>query len=523
MSATEHQSSPSGAKKGAAIDNNALARSALKQAPWQAIAVIGQAVLQVALVGVLARVVAPADFGLVAIASIALSFAAMFSEIGLGPALIQRLELTEKHVHAGFTLSLLLSGVLFVICEIAAPWIAILFREPLVTPVVRALAFSFVLNGPSLVAEALLQRELAFKRLMWVRLAAWGLGYAPVGVTLAWLGFGVWSLVAATLTQVTVQTVLMLSLQPHKLRLSLDRAAVRELVSFGFGLTLTRLLNMLVSQVDRLVIGRWLGARSLGQYQLAAQFTEVPMRYASQVIGAVLYPALSRVQDDKGAVATAFARTVGAQQLVFAPAGLVLSLLAGPVVVTILGPGWSEAILPLAILAPALALRGVLQTADVVVRTFGAVYWAALWRLVSLAVVVSAAMIGLRWGLVGVTFAAVLGQVVMTFLSTSLALRIAGAGWRDLLLATVPGLRLAVVSCAAASLVLAIDNWLPMPQPIVLALASSSAASAMIAVILLRPRSLGDGGLWLVHQLERHVPRWAILARVRAASSERYS
>lgn len=506
---------------GAGAANRGVARRALKQVPWQGIQSVGQGLLQLALLGFLARIVSPAEFGLVALANIAMGIGYLFSEVGIGHALIQRADLTDRHIHTGLTLSFMLGVAFFLATQLAAPWIAVALHEPRVELVLRVLAFAFVLAGPGVVAESLLQRELAFKPLMYIRLSSWAFGYAPVGVVLASLGYGVWALVFASLAQFGLQTALLLWRQPHRIRFGLARHEARELSLFGLALTAERVIHYLLKIIDRLLITRWLGAASLGSFQVASQIIEMPLRYASQTTAAILYPALSLVKKDRSVVPVAYLRSIGAGTMFFAPIGMVFSLLAEPIVKSVLGPDWTLAILPLAVLAPTMAVSNAVGVSDVVVRSIGRVYQSALRRGVALLLIAPLLWWGLTWGLPGISVASAVGACIVGVLSVDLAVRCSGTSWWAVLAAMLPGIRLAFFACAASSFALVLGAALDLPPWLVLGLGAALAAAACVIVVFGRPDLLDDGTLWLVGEADKLLPDHWLLGRLRVAASDR--
>ena len=169
-----------------------------------------QALLRVAVIVIMARLLAPADFGLVAGALVFIDFVEVFSDMGLGLVIVQRPELTDKHVRTGFTVSALL-GLLFAVgIWFAAPTIASVFRMEGMTTILRVMALVFPVDSLALVASALLQREMQFRRLAGISVVGYVVGYGVVGVTLALVGLGVWALVGAYLAQTLVVSLTLL-------------------------------------------------------------------------------------------------------------------------------------------------------------------------------------------------------------------------------------------------------------------------------------------------------------------------
>jgi len=194
---------------------------------WQYTSFIAQALLQLIVLAVLARLLSPEDFGVLGLAMIFVGFAALFSQLGVGPALIQRSELTPVHIRVGFTLSVILSLVFTLLLVAISPLVARFVRNDQVTDVLLVVSLNFFFTGFGVVAESLLKRNLRFKSLMWASVWSYVFGYALTGIVLAYLGFGVWALVGATLGQSLLKSVLLLIFNPHSVLPSLARREMK--------------------------------------------------------------------------------------------------------------------------------------------------------------------------------------------------------------------------------------------------------------------------------------------------------
>ena len=390
--------------------NQDMTHQALRGLLWTAWGKGGQAVLQVLALVVLARLLSPADFGVVSAAVVVVGFASVFSKLGLGPALVQRADLEPRHVRTAFAASvyfgLLVGGVLW----LAAPAIAGFFRIDGVEPVMRALAWLFPLRGLSVVAESLVQRDLGFRRLANLEVGTFALGYGAVGIPLAALGYGVWALVAATMSQSILNTLLLLVLRPHPMHVLLDRRSFGELMSFGGGFTIARLFNDLALQGDSLVVGRWLGPEALGLYGRAHQLMATPAALFGQILDQVLFPAMARVQDDVRRLAGAYTRGIALIALVMLPTSAALFILAPELIRLVLGPQWAGVVAPFQILAAGMLFRTSYKMSDSVVRATAAVYRRALRTAIYALLVIGGAWVGQHWGTTGVAFA-VLGAL----------------------------------------------------------------------------------------------------------------
>ncbi len=496
-----------------------LAGRTVAGAAWTVSASVVQGFLRAAALVVLARLLTPEAFGLVAAASSVIVFADIFSSLGVGPAIIQREELTDGHVRVGFTLSSLFGLGLLAGTWVAAPWIAAFFQMEELTGVLRGLAFMFPLQGFSVVANGLLSREMRFPYLAKAKVASYGLGYLGVAIVLALAGFGVWALVVGTLVQGLLRMVLMLAGAPHPKRPSLARAPLSDLVYYGGGITVSRVLNEVAQQGDFIVVGRWLGADPLGIYSKAYNMMTLPMTYTSRALAQVLFPAMSRVQGDVVRMGGAFRKSMVAVAVPILPASVLIWILAPELVRVLLGPGWDGVIDPLRILTIGMLLRANNKINGVVLQAAGLVR-ALVWRQALYAVLVlGGAYLGRRWGLSGVAWAVLGAFVVHSLVSTEISLRVLRLKWRDLLAAHGPlvawgGLSGWVVGAAVVGL-----RRIGSPDVMVLAAGLVAGAVTLLASLWMAPRAvLGTDGLWAMEIILGRLPsRW----RLRRALEER--
>ncbi len=231
----------------------------------------GIAISRIAILAVLARLLTPADYGAVEAAMTSIVFFTIFSQLGVGPAVVQSSGLTDTHIRVAGTLSVLMGlAVAGIVCLCADP-ISHFFHRDDLQPLLRVLSIIFVMQGVFTVSEAQLQRDMNFRTLSLIDLCSYAFGYGAVGIVAALNGYGVWSLVAAQVGQSAVKAIMLLWVKPHAMRPSLRLREARDLVGFGAGFTIASLANQLATNGDNLVVGRVLGTTALGSYGRAYQ------------------------------------------------------------------------------------------------------------------------------------------------------------------------------------------------------------------------------------------------------------
>jgi PST family polysaccharide transporter len=473
-----------------------LTRQAVGNMAWVAWGSGATALLKVLVLVVLTRLLTPTDFGLVSAALVVIAFSLNFSQLGLGPALIQRPEIEPRHVSSAFYASVALGLLVATIIWLTAPFIAQFFRMAHLTPVVRGLAFVFPIVGIATVPESLLQRDLRFRALANRDVVAYGVGYGVIGVGAALLGWGVWALVLAQVSQVLIRTVILLRLSPTLVPARPSWRSFVELMDYGVGQSISRVGVILANQVDNLVVGRWLGAVRLGEYSRAYQLMSVPTGLLGDVLDKVLFPTMARVQDDPRRLAAAFLQGTALLALVTLPIGVVSAIVAPELVAVAFGARWTGLTAPFQVLALGMMFRVCYRMSDSLSRATGKVYRRA-WRQGLFALLVFlGALVGQTRGVVGVA-AGVLVAFFLNYLSMSqLSLAITGVSWARFLRAQLPAVRLSLVTgTAALGAVLAVRQT-GLPPVAGLAAGVLAAVGAGLAVAWAAPvLALGHDGV----------------------------
>jgi len=469
---------------------------------WTAFGKGAYGVLQLVVVGILARHVSPADFGVVSAALIVIALSGIVSQLGMGPALVQRPELERRHIDTAFTSSVMMDLMLGAAIWLGAPLASSFFRIANVEPVLRALAWVFPLQGLATVAESLMKRELRFRSLANLDVISYGVGYGVVGITLALLGKGVWALVAAQIAQNVVKTGILLSWQPPRLRSLPDRDAFRELMGFGAGFTIAKIANQLAAQGDYLVVGRFLGPAPLGYYGRAYNLMSAPASGFGTILDAVLFPAMARVQTDAQRLAGAYRRGIALIALVFLPASVALVLLAPEVVAVLLGPHWTPVVAPFQVLAAGMLFRTSSKIADSLTRATGAVYRRAWRQILYAGLVIGGAWVGQHWGITAVAWGVLFAITVNFLLMAHLSLADSQMSWSEMWKAHLPALQVTAVTAPVTwGAAIALRHVAVPPVFVLIAGGAVMLGGALLLVLVAPATFLGADGRWMVETM----------------------
>ena len=417
---------------------------------WGSIEAGSRFILQFVVMAVLARLLTPGERGQADAALAIVGIAAVFSQLGVGPALVQRREeITPAHQSSAFTFSavfgLITAGALWLL----APWICSLFMNPMPPELLRWMALAFPITGLAVVSESLIQRSLRFDLIARAEIFSYLAGYGALATMLAAFDYGVWAIVWAHLLQLTLKSLMFIVYANWLPRLGWDSAAAKELMGFSGGITIARLANHLATNGDNLVVGARLGEAALGFYGRAYQIMVAPANLIGQVLEKVLFPAMSKVQENNAPLARVYRQGVRLLALAMLPASAAVFLLAPQLVHVLLGDAWKPVGPALQILSAGLLFRTSMKMSNSLIRAKGAVGQMAACQIIYMIAVLSAAWFGTRWGINGVCWG-VLGAIFLCFIyAAAICHKLVGIKWREFIADHIPGLLLAGIVLAA--------------------------------------------------------------------------
>jgi O-antigen/teichoic acid export membrane protein len=331
-------------------DDQGLARGAMRGTMWNtATFMLGKGLLLVSTM-VLARLLAPDDFGLMAIGLLFMAYLDALGDLGVGPAVIYRQRDSLRDTSTAQLMAAGTGSALAALTALTAPWVAAFFDEPRAASIIQVLAVSFLIHMLGSVHDARLQRDLDFKRRFGPEVGK-AFVKSAVSIVLAVLGFGVWSLVWGQVAGTVVGTALYWRVAGFGFRPELDLGTARSLLRFGLPMTLLGLLGIVIQNLDYLIIGRRLDATALGYYTIAFRVPELLLMNLCYILSQALFPAYAKLRDDPEALRNGFARTLRYVTVVTAPVGVGLAVVAPEVMLLTFGPQWEPAIPVMQVLA----------------------------------------------------------------------------------------------------------------------------------------------------------------------------
>ncbi len=399
---------------------------------WTATARILSQIITWGITLVVIKLLTPADYGLLAMATIFLGLLFTIADVGLGPALVQRTELSERELRLAFGIILVFHLVLAAILGITAPLIARFFDESKLVPIIRVLSLQLVLGAFAIIPDSVLQRQFEFRKRSLLDLAATVTG-SLITLTIALTGGGVWALVIGSMTTQAFKTIGINLLARCLMWPKFSFAGMGLLLTSGSQVTLGRIIWSIFIQTDAFIAGKWLGKEALGYYSVSMHLASLPTQRISALISQVAFPAFSRIQHDLSRVASHTLLGVRVLSFVVFPVLWGMSSVAPEIVKAILGRQWTEAIIPLQILALVMPLRTISIFLANPIAGLGRFDVGLANVVLASLVMVTAFVVGVQWGLLGLCFAWLIGTPVVFLANMQQNMRVLKVPLRSLL------------------------------------------------------------------------------------------
>jgi len=415
--------------------------------------VIGKMMVFVSTV-ILARILTPADFGLVGLASVLAGYLGTLHTFGVGEAFIQSKFGSEESANATFVLSVASGILLFLVSVLITPLVVLFFREPRIQLIFPVLAFTYVLTGLTTIHDALLVKQLKFQQ----RLLPTFVQYISKGITsitLALMGFGAWAIVWGVIVGTVAKSIALVFVSPWKPTRAWDPKVTREIFGFGKYMVLQNVFGALEDNIDYMIVGRQLGVTDLGLYTLGYRAPELAIISLPSVISNVAYPAYAKLQDEISELQRSVRKTVQLISWVAIPAGVGLAMLTPAFILTFYTAKWESAI-------PVMQLLSLYAMVYTLSYNFGDAYKAMgrpdILNKISVSTIVFtilALWVGAHYGIVGVAWAHLLRVIVLLALQVVVVKKVLGIPPMHIL----EGIFKALLSAGVMALAMGAISW----------------------------------------------------------------
>ncbi|MDP1676910.1 MAG: MOP flippase family protein [Bacteroidota bacterium] len=391
---------------------------------WSGTSQLIRQAIQIGTTLILARILQPMDFGLMGMAIVIIGFLNVFKDVGTSAAIIQKQNISQQLLSSIFWLNVFIGIVISVIIFFTSNILAHIFNEERLGNIIRFFIITFFSGTLISIQQALLEKEMSFKKLARYEIIAVLIG-AIVGIYSAYNGFGVWSLVLQT-TSASIVLCVFLWLQPSHWTpmIYFQWSDIKTIHSFSSNLTGFTIVNYFLRNADSFIIGRFLGATDLGFYSLAYKVMIVPLQNLTAVISRVMFPLLSSINNDNMKMRETYSKIVLSIAFFSFPFFAWLMLVNNEFVSVIFGERWLPVAPILFILSPVGLFQSIDTTTGSLFQAKGRTDILFLWSIFTGIIAVTSFYLGLPWGLKGVALGYVIATILWTYHGFSIPLKL---------------------------------------------------------------------------------------------------
>lgn len=394
-----------------------LTKAAGKGFFWVAIERFGQQFLSGITFIVLARLLTPADFGLIGMLLIFLAVSESIVESGMGQALIREKKISSQDRATVFWLNLGMSLLFYAILYFAAPWIAGFYKQAELTDLIRFMGLGIIFNAMAIIQRSELTQQLQFKKQAYAQVPALFISGATA-IVLAFMGLGVWALAVQFILTSFLSSSILWILSPVKILFTWNKESFLRLFSFGYKLLLSGFLDTTYQHIYKLIIGKVFLTATLGFYTQAQKLQQLASQTLSGVIQKVTYPLLSKAGDDPDRLKRGYRQVIQSSSFIIFPPMLLLLVFAEPIMYYVLGPQW----LPAAPFLQLLCLSGMLYHLHSinlnVLKVLGRSDLFLKLEIIKKINITIAIVIGLQYGIYGLLIGRVISSYIALIINT---------------------------------------------------------------------------------------------------------
>lgn len=387
-----------------------LKQKAVSGVKWTTFSSVIVAILQIVQLVILARLLEPTVFGLMAITSVVIGFAQAFLDMGISNAIIHKQEVSHTQLSSLYWLNVLSGIVLFLIVSLCAPVVALFYQEAELTNIIILVAMTFLIQPFGQQFIVLWQKELKFNDIAKVDILT-KLVALIVSIVFAYYNYGVYALVYGVLAGTILQTLVFVykGLREYTISFVFRLSDVREFLSFGLYQMAEKTLNYFNSQIDTLLIGKLLGVEILGVYHIAKQIIMKPIQIINPIVSKVTFPVMAKIQNDTDRLKEIYLKAINLLSSINFPIYLFMLITAPQLVLLMFGEQWVDAVIIVQILSIYGALRSIGNPVGSLLLAKGRADWGFYWNLglffyvpIVIYLFSRAGIETLSWGMVGI-------------------------------------------------------------------------------------------------------------------------
>ena len=335
---------------------------------WSAVEKYSGLIVSIIITMVLARLLAPEDFGLIAVVTVIIQFLTLFCTMGASPAIVQKDDLTENDLSSIFSCFVVLGFLLSALLFFSAPFVARFYNEEKLILIVRILSVNLFFAASNLVPSALMIKNLRFRQIA-IRTLSIQVITGVISIFVAYKGGGVYSLLISPVSTSIYLFFYNYHFYPQKFTLQLKFTPLKKIVSYSLYQFGFDIFNFFSRNVDKLIIGKTMTASELGYYEKSYRLMQLPLNYISSVINPVMQPVLRTLQNEKKIMLQKYNKIVRLLSTISFPLGVLMFFCSSEIINVFFGPNWEAAAYPLAILSLSLPVQLVLSTSGAIFQS----------------------------------------------------------------------------------------------------------------------------------------------------------
>jgi len=388
---------------------------------WNSLSSVSLTGLNFVITAILARLLTPNAFGVMGMIQTTIALINMMNQFGLAPAIIQGENLNQKRLSSLFWFNMLIGFIMTSVVYFSSNLIALFFSQPELTELLKLISVVFTIVSFSFIQQSLLRKEMKFKELFNINIISTIL-YGVITIILALNNFGVHALVYGFIAKNIVVTLLITLYYKWFPSVFFSFNMIKDLLDFGIYVFGTSFINYFNRNLDYLLIGRFLGSEALGYYTLAYKLMLVPVRKIGGVINNTFLPAFSEIKDNKLSIKKYYLNVLGLIALITFPMMGGLFVVAPEMILTVYGQNWVPVIILIQVLSITGAVQSIGTTVGTVLLSQGRSDISFKFNLFLIANLAIAMLIGMRWGIVGVSY----GVTIVSFYTFWISMYITG-------------------------------------------------------------------------------------------------
>ncbi len=391
-----------------------IKEQAISGVKWTTFSSIINAILSFIQFIALSRILNPSDFGLMALVMVVIGFSQMFIDMGISNAIIYTHDVSTNQLNSLYWLNIFTGVILFLVIFLISQYIADFYKEPKLNKLIFYVGLTFLIQPFGQQFLILLKKNLQFENIAKAQIIAKFISFIFI-ICLALLGFGVYSLVMGVIVSSTISTIVLIyyGFKIYTPKFYFQKSDIKRFIGFGIFQMGEKMIQYFNTQLDTILIGKFLGVENLGVYNLAKQLLSYPSQIINPTVTNVTFPVMAKFNNDINKLKQVYSKTINYLSLINFPIYLLISILAESLVLTFFGVKWLEAIPIIQIMSITSLINSTGNPAGSLLLSRGRADIAFYWNLILLFIIPLSIYIGSFWAINGIVFAALLIQIII--------------------------------------------------------------------------------------------------------------